>query len=276
MSNSPLPKYTFGWSPALIMFAGMMIASLVAAIPAIVALLGFKTNLRTSDFYMILLNASGLIGAILAFDYLVCRPQTGKPLNFNMSTANVTTYFLIFPMMFGMMLIAEVLTSHIPITGPIFGKLYDSFNEMMKMMTKDTPTLLVVAVGFAPVLEEIIFRGIIMKGLINKGWNPWKAIALSSIIFGLIHGNPWQFIGAGCLGFVLGVVYYRTKSLLLSMLLHAFNNLLACLFSIFYKTENFSEQFGWPEWAVLLAGVTIFGTFYYLFTKKYRVHFSDK
>lgn len=47
----------------------------------------------------------------------------------------------------------------------------------------------------APILEELIFRGIILKGLL-KNYSPLKSILISSLLFGLIHLNPWQFIGA--------------------------------------------------------------------------------
>ena len=76
-----------------------------------------------------------------------------------------------------------------------------------------------MAVVMAPIFEEIVFRGILQKGLINKGWEPTKAIWVSAIVFGFVHGNPWQFVGAVLLGYVLGLVYHRTKSLLMPILL---------------------------------------------------------
>jgi membrane protease YdiL (CAAX protease family) len=41
--------------------------------------------------------------------------------------------------------------------------------------------------------------------MINKGMEPWKAILYASIIFGIVHGNPWQFISAVMLGCVSGI-----------------------------------------------------------------------
>ena len=277
MSNlkGVLPKYIFNWKGVLAMVAGMLVFTLVLGAVDVFAMLVFKKNLQYDDFYMLLMNTAGLVGAILAFDFLICRPQTGKPLNFNFSTANFYTYILIFPMMLGMMLIAEFFTSRIPVTGPFFGPLYEVFSKLMEKVSDDVPMMIIMTVVFAPILEEIIFRGIIQKGLMNKGWEPWKAILTASVVFGIVHGNPWQFVGAILLGGVLGTVYYKTKSLLLSMFLHAFNNLISCLLIIFSKTESISDTVSLSSWALLGIGIVVFGVFYWLFMKKYRVHYSE-
>lgn len=177
--------------------------------------------------------------------------------------------------MLGMMFIGEFITGQIPVTGPFFGKYYEFFSKMMEQMTNDKATMIVLAVIMAPVFEEIVFRGIIQKGLINKGMKPFAAIFLSSVIFGLVHGNPWQLVGAVLLGGVLGLVYYKTKSLLLPILLHAFNNLCSSILIFYGNTESFAETFKVPEWSVLGSGIILFSLFYYLFMKKYRVHYSE-
>ena len=47
----------------------------------------------------------------------------------------------------------------------------------------------------APVLEELIFRGIILNGLLKR-YSPLKSVLISSILFGVVHLNPWQFVAA--------------------------------------------------------------------------------
>jgi membrane protease YdiL (CAAX protease family) len=78
----------------------------------------------------------------------------------------------------------------------------------------------------APVLEEIIFRGVLLTGLL-RNYRPWVAIGQTALLFGLIHMNPLQIVGAGLLGLSLGWLYYRTRSLLLCMVMHALNNFMA-------------------------------------------------
>jgi len=88
----------------------------------------------------------------------------------------------------------------------------------------------------APVLEEIIFRGIILKGLLCQ-YSPAKAIVVSSIIFGLVHLNPWQFLGAFGIGIISGWIYWRTKNLLLPIIMHISNNLFFFLFGRYFGTS---------------------------------------
>lgn len=78
----------------------------------------------------------------------------------------------------------------------------------------------------APVFEEMIFRGVILDGLLKK-YSPTKAILTSSALFGILHLNPWQFIAAMVVGVLSGWVYYETRKLTLCILIHAVNNLVA-------------------------------------------------
>lgn len=129
--------------------------------------------------------------------------------------------------------IAEYSTTLIPKTGPL--------EEMYKTLEANFSTLLNYKVaGFimvcilAPIFEEIIFRGIILKGMLNYKVHPAVAIVVSGIIFGIAHLNPWQFVGAGILGIIFGFIYYRTKSLCIPILLHALNNCLSFGLMLYY------------------------------------------
>ena len=274
--NSSRKKFIFDWKGAFALIGGMIVGTAAVSVINVFSMFVFNENLQYNDFYLMLTNAAGFVGAIFAFDYFIARPQTGRKLNFNFSPTNVGTYLLIFPMMLGMMFIAEFITSQIPITGPFFGEYYEFFSRLMEQMTKDKATMIVLAVIMAPIFEEIVFRGIIQKGLINKGMNPATAIIISSVVFGLVHGNPWQFVGAVLLGCVLGFVYHKTKSLLLPILLHAFNNLCSSILIFYGDSESFADVFRLSEWIVLGIGIILFAVFYYLFTRKYRIHYSEK
>jgi len=273
--NYLLPKYIFNWKGAVALIGGYFFSSFIFAGISAVSILVFHKNIQYSDVSLLIGNALVFSAIIFAFDYFICRPTTEKKLNFNFSTTNFYTYLLIFPMMFGMMLIAEFFTNLLPVSGPFWGKMYEWFSEMMGMISKDFMTMIMMTVIMAPVFEEIIFRGIIQKGLINGGMKPTKAIWISAIVFGLVHGNPWQFVGAVLLGYVLGIVYYKTKSLLLPMLLHSFNNLISTLLIKYTDSESFSMAFHVPEWVIFAAGILIFGIFYFLFMKKYKVLYSE-
>lgn len=87
-----------------------------------------------------------------------------------------------------------------------------------------------VAVGIlAPLAEEVVFRGAILRtllGIMSKK-NHWVAIMISATIFGVVHANLAQFINALLMGLLLGWMYYRTGSLVPGILLHWVNNTMA-------------------------------------------------
>jgi len=87
-----------------------------------------------------------------------------------------------------------------------------------------------VAVGIlAPLAEEVVFRGAILRtllGIMSKK-NHWVAIMISAAIFGVVHANLAQFVNALLMGLLLGWMYYRTGSLVPGILLHWVNNTMA-------------------------------------------------
>jgi membrane protease YdiL (CAAX protease family) len=94
--------------------------------------------------------------------------------------------------------------------------------------------LMVIA---APILEELIFRGIILDGLLKK-YSPIKSILISSLLFGLVHLNPWQFVTGLIVGIFSGWVYYRTRSLSFSIIIHAAANLSGFLMRYFIDFDS--------------------------------------
>lgn len=82
--------------------------------------------------------------------------------------------------------------------------------------------LLVVAI--APVVEELIFRGVLLQRWATK-WGMRRALLASSVLFGLLHlNNP---VGLTLFGLVMGLLYVRTRSLWVPILCHGLNNLAA-------------------------------------------------
>jgi len=84
----------------------------------------------------------------------------------------------------------------------------------------------------APVIEELIFRGIIMHGLM-RNYSGFTAVFVSALMFALFHLNPWQFAATFILGILLGILMLRTRNIYLCIIGHAINNGLV-LFSIQY------------------------------------------
>ena len=86
----------------------------------------------------------------------------------------------------------------------------------------------------APVCEELVFRGAVLRALLR--WMPrhWVAIAISALFFTLIHANPAQMPHAFLIGLLLGWLYYRTDSIVPGIVYHWVNNSIAYVIYNFY------------------------------------------
>lgn len=119
---------------------------------------------------------------------------------------------------------------------------FDRLNEQMLVGTPLWATLLSVSV-FAPLFEEWLCRGMILRGLLQR-MKPIWAMVISSLFFALIHMNPWQALPAFILGMLFAYVYYRTGSLKLTMLMHCANNTFAALIG---QNDKFREMTSYSE-----------------------------
>lgn len=87
-------------------------------------------------------------------------------------------------------------------------------------VSQQVPFLLGVAlIALVPaVLEESVYRGFFYSEY--RKHNPWKAVLLSGVLFGLMHGNINQFCYATIMGCVFALVIEATGSILSTMLIH--------------------------------------------------------
>ena len=143
----------------------------------------------------------------------------------------------------------------------------------MDLITKNMPlwaSLISVSV-FAPLFEEWLCRGLVLRGLLGRMKPVW-AITVSALFFAVLHANPWQAIPAFILGALFGYVYYRTGSLKLTMLMHCANNTLSVFLSKipqFQDAETFMDVLSpWAYWSVYAACVVTVCCALVVFSKK--------
>ena len=89
----------------------------------------------------------------------------------------------------------------------------------------------IVAVIVGPLAEEVMFRGKLYE-TIDRAYGYVTAIIVTSLLFGIFHGNITQFIYATMLGFLLGYVRYKSGSLLLPVVMHVGANLCSVLMDV--------------------------------------------
>lgn len=104
-----------------------------------------------------------------------------------------------------------------------FMELPDIAQEQIEQMISTPEGIFVIAL-LAPLVEECFFRAGMMGHILRRGGKPWVAIIVSATAFGLIHANPAQIPFAVCIGIALGYVYYRTRNIITTTLVHVMNN----------------------------------------------------
>lgn len=123
----------------------------------------------------------------------------------------------------------------------------DSMEDTFQTMSNSTFCITCIAIT-GPVAEELIFREGIQGTLLRNGVMPWMSIVGSAIIFGIIHFNWMQTIGAACIGTCLAVVYWKTRSIILTCIIHIANNSMAVGNIILINTNkelpSATEMFG--------------------------------
>ena len=120
----------------------------------------------------------------------------------------------------------------------------DISNMLLKLMTN--PIGLVGLCLIGPLSEEVIFRGAMERRLLEKNWNPWFAIVISAALFAVSHLNFAQGLTAFVIGIFMGWVYYRTRSIWVTALIHMVNNTVACLISLMGPESMSDEAFTLP------------------------------
>lgn len=110
----------------------------------------------------------------------------------------------------------------------LFGKLIQSpiptannFNEYF--------VLVLIIAGSAGICEELLFRGLVMRGYQSLG--KWPNIIFTAVLFAVLHINVQNLLGPLFLGILLGYVVYITDSIFAGMLGHFVNNALAVTLS---------------------------------------------
>ncbi len=233
MKKSKLPTYpSIGQSFAItgIIIIAMMIVSVV--IPALNKVVGNET---AALLFQIL--AMGI--PFLIVFRIKKRKSSGKAFNLTVKNKRIIPFLIVG----GIVLLLGVVG---PISAliPVPEGMELAFAKAASQTGLSTFMLMVIA---APVLEELIFRGIILDGLLHR-YSPRISILISSLLFAIVHLNPWQFVAGFIMGAFLGWVYYRSKSMLAAIIIHASANFSVYFLRFFIDSsmidKNYIESVG--------------------------------
>ena len=141
---------------------------------------------------------------------------------------NITDIVTYFALIYGINIFLNLILSAINIEGQKF------------IVQRPIYTDIIYAICIAPVLEEIVFRGVLMTYL--KKYGIQTAIIVSSLFFGISHYNIYMIIPAFFIGIVLAYVSYK-YSIKYSILLHILLNIVANMSKIVFVLKGPKEIF---------------------------------
>jgi membrane protease YdiL (CAAX protease family) len=127
-----------------------------------------------------------------------------------------------------LLLFVDIIVSFVLTT--IFGtsQAVEESNAIITELSSSTSGLIAVTVALtlAGVCEEFAFRGF-LQNAINRRYSFIPAVVISSVAFGLFHFDPQlvYILSAIAAGLVLGYVYHRSNSYVVSAIAHSTLNL---------------------------------------------------
>ncbi len=144
-----------------------------------------------------------------------------------------------------------------------FKKMEDTYADQVMMLANMKSiadyfiSLLMIAI-LPALFEELLFRGTLQQLLIGWFKKPHVAIFVTSFLFSLIHFSYFGFLPRLALGLMLGYIFYFSKNIWLSMLMHFINNGVAitALYFATSKGEDVKKVMdeSYPLW---VAGITL-------------------
>ncbi len=160
-------------------------------------------------------------------------------------------YWLVIPAIFlsliALQFFMNEITLHVEKVLPPPGWFMELFNRLFESDYGIWVGVLRVVV-LAPIVEELIFRGVIFSGF-QRIYPAFWAIFFSALLFALFHLNPWQLGPTFLLGLLLGFVRLRTGSLLAAIFTHALHN--GMIFLEVYNPKSMLNP-GWMQPGKLL------------------------
>ena len=97
--------------------------------------------------------------------------------------------------------------------------------DFMRIQDSSIGILSIAVIG--PIAEELAFRQATLGGMLHRGMRPARAIIISALLFGIIHLNWAQTVPAFVIGVILGIIYFKTRNIILTSIIHIANNSIA-------------------------------------------------
>ena len=222
---------------------------LVVSVPVSLLQMSVLQRLPESKSWIMLFSYMLQFGATLLITVKIFNIKY-----FDTNKFKISVLLLSLVLIFALSLISESIASLIPM--PDF--IVELFKDAVSL---DFAGFLTVGIA-APLLEELLFRGVILAALLRR-YSPTKAIIWSAVIFGIAHLNPWQFIAAFIIGCAIGWLFWKTGSIWIGIMMHCANNSAGFLLGYLTGDINSSvtDYFGGPITHAIVLFVCVLASF---------------
>lgn len=217
--------------PFWVYYAVQIFASIVIGIVLAVksAAAGEVPNLMSADSLMVISvvgQISAFIGGILTMLISKTKMSDMSPVRQSGKVYGLTVLFTI-GSFFVLQLINSISLSLMGIT---------ETDSTQDLLAQSVPFMFFTAL-FAPFVEELIFRGLLVTFFKKRGFSNWFTIAAITLTFGLIHSQN-MMIYALVFGLVLMGIRFVTGDWKLCVVFHFIGNLMSCLYSVIVPDEE--------------------------------------
>jgi len=233
MENNAYPRIKNAILLCLLLLGIQLVGGLILGL--ILVLFKIENEAMVNGVALIIINLV-TFGLVILIGFRKTHKKFNDVFMCNNVPLNLWIATIIF--MFGFVILSSQLDLLLGYVLPMPEFLEDAFDSIL---TNEYMTLSIILIGIMPAfLEEMLFRGVILSGFKeNYSWK--KAILISALLFGIVHLNPWQFVTAFILGTISAWICLHAKSILPSIYMHLFNNMLALLVVQFSDTIFFKE-----------------------------------
>lgn len=223
-----------------------VIASLFIMIPEFSGIeeLTFEAITEVLADKMIQITVIGLLMSQIVLFFILWGMKYFKPKEI-VKKVPIAILFIAIPLIFSALLTLDIINSSINLPNILEEQFQDMSSTFMGFLT--------IAIC-GPIIEEIVFRRIIIDECMNRLGKKWVAIFISAFMFGIIHLNPAQVLFAFMAGTLFGWLYCTTGSILPGVIGHIINNTVAYLDLKYGFIEKFfgSETASFSDGRVLV------------------------
>ena len=231
-------EISWGWLRTILVgFLGYTF-SVFITIPTVLASLTIFGEDVTENivFHLVLLVIADASFLAVIYIFLLAKKYNLKSLGLILPS-KIKSFLYLIPAGIGYLILTISLTALASFVFPNF-----DINQAQNLPFKDSKSLIdlvisgVALIVVAPFAEELIFRGFIFKG-IRKSFGFIGAAFVSSVLFGVVHGQLNVAIDTFSLGLFLCYLYEKTSSIWISIALHSLKNGIA-FYLLFFTNLN--------------------------------------